>query len=109
MVVYDDLEPSEKVKVYDKGIALNQNPDNLYQLLISYRTGDMLAPQLDTTEALRTEIRYFLDCIEKQNCPLAECEAAVRVIRILEAATRSMAAKGAPVDLRDPVYSRRAA
>src|SRR6267142_2222721 len=55
MIVYDDLEPSEKIKVYDRGIAINNNTENLYQMLIGYRTGDMWSPQVDTTEALRIE------------------------------------------------------
>ena len=62
MIVYDDLEQSEKIKVYDKGITLNNqpNPEKLYQLLVGYRTGDMLAPQIDVSEALRREIDHFL-------------------------------------------------
>ena len=109
MVVYDDLEPSEKVKIYDKGVALKYSPDNLYDLLISYRTGDMLAPQLDMTEALRTEVLYFLRCIQRNECPVEECHSAVRVVRLLEAATRSIAMRGAPVDLSPTEAGRKAA
>ncbi len=71
MIVYDDLEPSEKIKVYDKGITVNQkvSPDKLYELLVGYRTGDMWAPQLDVTEALRVEAEHFLECIEKSSAP----------------------------------------
>ena len=68
MIVYDDLEPSEKIKVYDKGITLNGNPqtngEKVYQMLVGYRTGDMWAPQLDMTEALGIELREFVACIE---------------------------------------------
>jgi predicted dehydrogenase len=99
MIVYDDLEPSEKVKIYDKGVAFNTNPDNLYQLLISYRTGDMWAPRLDMTEALQTEILYFLSNIQKGTCPQRDRESAIRVVRLLEAATRSIAMRGAPVPI----------
>ena len=54
MIVYDDMEPSEKVKVYDKGITLNERtPRSVYKMLVGYRTGDMCAPQLEVTEALR--------------------------------------------------------
>ena len=63
MIVYDDLEQSEKIKVYDKGITLNnhQNPEKLYQMLVGYRTGDMLAPQIDGTE--RCAARSITSCV----------------------------------------------
>src|SRR5205814_2400517 len=64
MIVYDDLEPSEKVKVYDKGVVLSAQREQLYELLVSYRSGDMWAPKLDQTEGLQTEARHFIDCIE---------------------------------------------
>ena len=69
MIVYDDLEPSEKIKVYDKGISRNNGSESVYQMLISYRTGDMWAPHLDTTEALRAELRHFVRCIEHGQPP----------------------------------------
>jgi predicted dehydrogenase len=105
MIVYDDLEPSEKVKVYDKGITLQSGPDSVYQTLIGYRTGDMWAPHLDLTEALRALAQHFVTCIEDGVCPVADCEAALRVIQLLEAATRSIALRGSVVELK----SRRAA
>ncbi len=73
MIVYDDLEPSEKIKVYDKGITVNGNgPDGngngekIYQMLVGYRTGDMWAPQLDMTEALSLELRHFIKSVEQR-------------------------------------------
>jgi predicted dehydrogenase len=101
MIVYDDLEQSEKVKIYDKGITVNslQNPDKLYQILVSYRTGDMLAPQIDMSEALRREAEHFVRCIEHGETPLTGGEAGLRVVRILEAATQSMRERGRPVEL----------
>src|SRR5215471_8740006 len=60
MVVYDDLEPSEKVKIYDKGITVNNGPETLYRMLIGYRTGDMWAPQIEVTEALQLEAQHFI-------------------------------------------------
>jgi predicted dehydrogenase len=99
MIVYDDLEPSEKVKVYDKGITINSKPESIYQMLIGYRTGDMWAPQLDSTEALRTEVQHFLRCIERQERPITDGEAGLRVVRILEAAAQSAAMHGQPVEL----------
>jgi predicted dehydrogenase len=102
MIVYDDLEQSEKIKVYDKGITLNnhQNPEKLYQMLVGYRTGDMLAPQIDGTEALRREIDHFLRCIQQQEEPVTGGGAGLRVVEILQAASQSMAQHGRPVDLR---------
>ena len=99
MVVYDDLEPSEKVKVYDKGITVNGSPKSVYQMLIGYRAGDMWAPQLDMTEALQAEALHFIRCIEEGEQPITDGEAGLRVVRILEAATRSMAEQGRLVEL----------
>ncbi len=97
MVVYDDLEPSEKVKVYDKGITVKNGPESVYRMLIGYRTGDMWAPQLDMTEALHVEALHFIDCIEKGQQPITNGAAGLRVVGILESATRSMAEQGQPV------------
>jgi predicted dehydrogenase len=100
MIVYDDLEPSEKVKVYDKGITVNNKAESVYQMLIGYRTGDMWAPQLDITEALRVEAVHFINCIEKGECPITDGKAGLRVVQILEAATQSMANQGQPIELK---------
>jgi predicted dehydrogenase len=97
MVVYDDLEPSEKIKVYDRGITVNNNPDNVYQLLVGYRSGDMWAPRLDGTEALRTEIRHLVDCVANGKRPMTDGEAGLEVVRLLESATQSMHEKGRPI------------
>jgi predicted dehydrogenase len=99
MIVYDDLEPSEQVKVYDKGITVNGKPEDIYQMLINYRTGDMWAPHLDRTEALRTEVLHFKRCIEEGEHPITDGEAGLRVVRILEAGTESLAQRGRPVEL----------
>ena len=99
MVVYDDLEPSEKIKVYNKGITINQNPDNLLRMRVDYRIGDMWAPQLDRTEALRAEADHFIHCINNKECPLTDGQAGLRVVRILQAASQSIAERGRPVEL----------
>ena len=103
MIVYDDLEPSEKIKVYDKGITLNGNPqkngEKVYQMLVGYRTGDMWAPQLDITEALGIELRQFVACVEQNKAPITDGQAGLRVVRILEAATQSLAQRGRVVEL----------
>ncbi|WP_341524667.1 Gfo/Idh/MocA family oxidoreductase [Nostoc sp. UHCC 0302] len=99
MIVYDDLEPSEKVKIYDKGITVNGNSESLYQMLIGYRTGDMWSPKLDMTEALRTEGLHFIDCINQGNRPITDGEAGLQTVKILEAATQSIKQRGQLVEL----------
>jgi len=106
MIVYDDLEPSEKIKVYDKGITLNGSPakrgETVHQMLVGYRTGDMMAPQLDMSEALGVELREFVSCVEKHGRPTADGQAGLRVVQILEAATRSLQENSRIVEL-EPV------
>jgi predicted dehydrogenase len=97
MIVFDDLEASEKIKVYDRGISVNPSHENVYQMLVGYRAGDMWAPQLGITEALHTEARHFVDCIENKQVPRTDGHAGLRVVRLLEAATESMAQQGRPV------------
>ncbi|GAB4341864.1 MAG: Gfo/Idh/MocA family oxidoreductase [Leptolyngbyaceae cyanobacterium] len=99
MIVYNDLEPSEKIKVYDRGITINNDPDSVYQALIGYRSGDMWAPQLDMTEALRVEGSHFIQCIKQSECPITDGEAGMRVVKILEAATQSIKKQGRLVEL----------
>jgi predicted dehydrogenase len=99
MIVYDDIEPSEKVKIYDRGISMNESPESLYTMLVSYRTGDMWAPQLDITEALRTESVHFATCIQNNEQPISDGRAGLRVVEILEAATRSLAEHGRQIEL----------
>jgi len=99
MIVYDDLEPSEKVKVYDKGVLLDPDGDPAYQLRVAYRSGDMWAPRLDTSEALRTETSHFLQAIVDHAPVLTDGHAGLRVVRVLEAATESLAERGQVVEL----------
>lgn len=94
MIVYDDVEPSEKVKVYDKGIAVSHGGDSVVQMMISYRAGDVWIPQLDTTEALQREAAEFIESIERGRAPLTDGLAGLRTVRILEMATRSMKEQG---------------
>jgi predicted dehydrogenase len=103
MVVFDDLEASEKIKVYDRGISLNPSPENVYQMLVGYRTGDMWAPQLTVTEALGIEAAHFIDCISTAAVPMTDGHAGLRVVRLLEAATESMANQGRLVSLAGTV------
>lgn len=99
MILYDDLDPSEKVKVYDKGVRVSQSPEDVYEMLVSYRSGDMWAPRLDTTEALHTEALHFIDCIENNKQPETDGHAGLRLVRIVEAAERSLRARGELVEI----------
>src|SRR6185369_763498 len=101
MIVYDDMEPSEKVKVYDKGVVIKQGDiDSLYKTIVDYRTGDMVAPKLAHQEALAAEARHFLECVRTRAAPLADGLAGLRVVRILEAAQASLAQNSRPVRLQ---------
>src|SRR5688572_20093695 len=99
MILYDDLDPSEKVKVYDKGIVVSQSPEAVYEMLVSYRSGDMWAPRLDTTEALHTEALHFIDCIQNNKKPETDGPAGLRLVRIVEAAEKSLRARGQLVEI----------
>jgi predicted dehydrogenase len=98
MVVYDDMETSEKVKVYDKGVTVGATPDP-YQTRVQYRMGDMFSPHVEAVEALRLECQHFVDCITKGQRPLTDGEAGLRVVELLEAAGRSLRMGGTPQPL----------
>ena len=100
MIVYDDLEPTEKIKIYDKGITVNGSSENAHQLRIGYRAGDMWAPHLAAGEALQTETEHFIDCIRNGASPISSGQTGLQVVEILEAATRSIRAQGNPVSLQ---------
>jgi predicted dehydrogenase len=93
MLVWNDLEADEKIKIYDKGVSMSTNPSNLHQLL------DMHAPQVEQIEALRAETAYFLKCIEENKTPFNDGVAGLRVVRILEAADRSVRNRGEAISL----------
>lgn len=99
MIVYDDLEVSEKIKMYDKGIDFTENTEDLHRMLVSYRTGDMWSPKIDGTEALALEAEHFVACIEGRATPITGGAQGLETVQILEAADKSMKARGAPIDL----------
>jgi len=99
MVIYDDTEPSEKVKVYDRGVEMIHDRNQIYDLLVQYRTGDMLAPQIDLTEALKKVSREFYDAVNENRPPRTDGQAGLRVVRILDAANRSIRANGRVIEL----------
>lgn len=98
MLVWNDLEADEKVKVYDKGVNIT-NREGVYDLLVNYRSGDMWAPQLDQVEALRQELSYFVDCISNDRVPFNDGCAGLRVVKMLEAASKSLEKRGSLVYL----------
>lgn len=97
MITYDDLEPSEKIKVYDKGISFTDDPKQIQEMRVGYRTGDMWAPKLEGSEALRIACEHFIECIEKRQRPQTDGELGLRVVELIEAATSSMRGRGETV------------
>jgi predicted dehydrogenase len=105
MIVYDDMEPTEKVKIYDRGITVNHDPEQRTRLLTGYRNGDVLAPNLDTSEALRLMAKEFVDSIFAARQPLTDGRAGYRVVRLLEAAQQSLEQKGREIELGPSAFS----
>src|SRR6059058_4186280 len=98
MLVWNDLEADEKIKIYDRGVQIT-NRQGLYDLLVNYRSGDMWAPQLEQVEALRQELTYFMDCISNDRTPMNGGPAGLRVVKMLEAANKSLRKRGSLVYL----------
>ncbi len=101
MIVYDDIQPTEKIKVYDRGVKIVDNRDLIYSALVSYRTGDVHSPKLDEREALSVEALHLADCINRKQQPINDAASGIRVIHVLEAAERSLRTAGRPIEL-DP-------
>lgn len=99
MVAWDDTEPSEKVRVYDKGFEVKKTPDQVYDMLIQYRTGDMYCPQIDSTEALATEIAHYVDCLETGKKSHTDGETGLMCVKVLEAAQKSIKARGREITI----------
>jgi predicted dehydrogenase len=98
MLVWNDLAADEKVKVYDKGVTVTTK-QGVYELLVSYRSGDMWAPKVEQTEALRVEAQYFIDCILHNAKPVNDGEAGRRIVQLLAAANRSLKKRGRIIQL----------
>jgi predicted dehydrogenase len=109
MIVYDDLEPSEKIKVYDKGVSFTEDEAKIQEMRVGYRTGDMWAPKLVGTEALRVEGEHFADCVLNGKTPMTDGKLGLRVVELIEAATDSMAAMGEVVYVQKEDDDRRQA
>jgi predicted dehydrogenase len=98
MLVWDDLESDEKIKIYDRGVEF-KNGDGIHKLLVSYRSGDMYAPRISGTEALQIEAGYFMECIEKNIEPHNNGEAGLKVVKMLEATDKSLKAGGEKIKI----------
>ncbi len=96
MLVWNDLEVDEKIKIYDKGVQMTSR-EGVYEALVSYRTGDMWAPKIEPTEALKLELEYFIECIQNDQTPFNDGLAGLRVVRMLEASEVSLKQKGEAV------------
>ncbi len=101
MIVYDDMQPSEKLLIYDRGVTIapDDDPEKVYGELVSYRSGDVLAPRLDDREALSVEVDEIVNCILYGGTPTADGSSGLRTVRILEAAARSARDGSHPVGL----------
>jgi predicted dehydrogenase len=99
MIVWDDLQPSEKIKVYDRGVKVAASPEAIHEMLISYRSGDIWCPQLSTKEALAAEIEHFAACISNHTEPITSGTTGLRVVELLEITSRSLAQHGHPIEL----------
>ena len=98
MLVWNDLDQAEQIKVYDKGIEVQQGErEKKERLLVSYRSGDMYAPRIDHIEALSLMVKEFADCIQEGRPALTDGKAGLRVLKVLDAAERSIKAEGANV------------
>jgi len=93
MLVWNDLEADEKIKVYDKGVDIKSR-EGVYRMLVNYRSGDMWSPQVEPAEALKTELDYFIDCIGNSKKPINDGHAGWRVVKMLEAANQSVSKRG---------------
>jgi len=99
MIVWDDNEPIEKIRIYDKGVDVIRSKDEVYKMLIQYRTGDMYCPRLDNTEALNSEINHIVECIENGTPCISDGKMGEIVVRILEAAQESIKNRGKEVKI----------
>jgi len=99
MLVYDDVHPSEKIRVYDKGVDIQPHYDNFGEFQLLYRSGDIFVPRLDNVEPLKAETAHFLELIEGKTSPLSSGEDGLKVVQVLEKACESMRNGGVPIDL----------
>ena len=98
MAVFDDVEPVEKLRIYDKGV--DRVPEyNSYGDALTLRFGDIYVPSIEMHEPLRLECQHFLDCVEQRKQPLSNGENGLQVLRVLDALQRSLDTEGKLVSL----------
>ena len=102
MIFWDDVEPDEKLRIYDKGITLNLTSITPFQPF--YRSGDVVIPKIDQTETLKKVVQHFVDCVKKRENPLTDGKSGLRVIKLIEAIERSINEKGREIKLNDNEY-----
>ena len=100
MLVFNDLEYSEKIKIYDSGVEF-KSPESIHNALVQYRTGDMYSPHVGQTEALAVAVKEFIDSIQEKRKPLTDGQNGLEVVKILEAFQKSIKKRGMPVYLND--------
>jgi predicted dehydrogenase len=98
-IVYDDLEPTERVKVYDRGITINDDVEAKRGVMVGYRTGDVWSPNIPQVEPLAQMVRHFAECVRENKQPLTNGQAGLRVVKILEAAQHSIKAQGGRITI----------
>ena len=98
MLVWNDLDTDEKIRIYDKGVDV-RGAEGVYKLLVDYRSGDMWAPRIEQAEALNTELEYFIECVKRSKAPINDGEAGLRIVKMLEASDRSLRHKGKTIKL----------
>jgi len=103
MITFDELQPSEKLKIYDKGVSFTDDPAKIHEMRVGYRTGDMWAPKVDGSEALKVEGEHFVDCIKTNKSTVSDGLFGLRMVEIIEAATSSMRGRGETVHLSRPL------
>ncbi len=100
MVVYDDIETSEKLKIYDSGVDFSADSESIREVLVSYRTGDMVSPRISGHEALAWEVSHFADCVRQLKPTRTDGRLGAELVAILEAATESLHQRGAPITIK---------
>jgi predicted dehydrogenase len=93
-LIFNELNTTEPIKVYDRGIELGEGPEGRHKLLVGYRSGDVWSPHVEPVEALQGMVRHFAECIRDRATPLSDGRMGLRVVRLLEAANRSIRAQG---------------
>lgn len=99
MVIYNDIEASEKIRLYDRGVSLVRDKDEMHKFMATYRMGGVEIPALPGKEALKTELDHLFDCIEQRQTPITDAASGLRIVRLLEALNRSIAERGKTIDL----------